>query len=156
MLCSYSCVMYMVWIYCSLWKKLLCDEDLLCGVSCQWQYVLDFLWHDVLQCVGLWYDLEWLLHEVLKLWLLYLWLQEWDLDLLNLCLSWWSWQLCLSQWSWQEVDLSRHPVLELVFLCLTGVPDGRILSGQSAATWPYSSQSKHLMHGHKTCHHCLT
>ena len=28
-----------------------------------------------------------------------------------------------------------------------GVPDGGILSGQSAATWPYSSQSKHFMWG---------
>ena len=43
----------------------LCDEDLLCGVSPLWQYVLEFLWHDVLQCVGLWYDLEQLLCEVL-------------------------------------------------------------------------------------------
>ena len=44
-------------------------------------------------------------------------------------------------------------VLELVFLCLAGVPDSGILSGQSPATWPYSSQSKHFMQGkwHAIC-----
>ena len=89
-------------------------------------------------------DLEWLLCESLWLWLLYLWLWKWDLDLLGLCLCW---------WSWQDVDLSQHLVLEWVFLCTAGVPDGGILSGQSAVTWLYSSQSKHFMWGqlHATC-----
>ena len=125
-------------------KKLLCDEDLLCGVSHWWQYVLECLWHNVLLCVHLLYDLEWLLHELLRLWLLYLWLWEWDLDLLD---------LCPSQWSWQDVNLSWHLVLEWVFLCLAGVPDGGILSRQSATTWPYSSQSKHFIWGkwHALC-----
>ena len=39
-------------------EKLLCGEDLLCGISCQWQYVFKCLWHDVLWCGCLWYDLE--------------------------------------------------------------------------------------------------
>ena len=68
----------------------------------------------------------------------------------------------------ESVDLLWCLLLELVFLCLAGVPDGGILSGQSAATWPYSSQSKHFMQGQvhvsyvpipdtgSTCHHHLT
>ena len=42
-------------------------------------------------------------------------------------------------------NLLLHLILQLLFLCLAGVPDGGILSGQSAVTWPYSSQSKHFI-----------
>ena len=52
-------------------------------------------------------------------------------------------------------------------LCLAGVDDGGILSGQSAATWPYSSHQNILCRGsgmphvpipdtESTCHHQLT
>ena len=41
--------------------------------------------------------------------------------------------------------------LELLFLCLAGVPDGGILSGQSAVMWPYSLQSKHIARA-MVCH----
>ena len=47
--------------------------------------------HDVLQHEDQWKDLEWLLWESLWMLLLYLGLWEWDRDLLNLCLSLWSW-----------------------------------------------------------------
>ena len=67
-----------------------------------------------------------------------------DLDLLN---------LCLSLWLWQDVDLVWCLMLEWWFLCHAGVPDGGILSEQSAATWSYSSQSKHFIWGqwHAMC-----
>ena len=45
-------------------------------------------------------------------------------------------------------DLLHHLVFELLLLCRPGVRDGGILSGQSAVTWPYSSQSKHFIRGH--------
>ena len=61
-----------------------------------------------MMCCGVWvwwYDLDWLLCELLWLLLLYLWLQEWDLNLLDLCLARWSWWWCLSQWILWDVDL---------------------------------------------------
>ena len=63
---------------------------------------------------------------------------DWDLDLLNPCLSLWR---CL------EVDLVQCLVWEWCFLWQASMPDGGILSGQSAATWPYSSQLKHHICG---------
>ena len=54
-LCSASCLDLLQSWEC---EKLLCDEDLLCGVSHQWQYVFECLWHSVLLCGHLWYDLE--------------------------------------------------------------------------------------------------
>ena len=116
------------------------------------------VWVSVAQCASVWMSVVRpgvFLCELLWLWLLYLWLWEWDLDLLD---------LCLLLWLWWEVDLSQCLVVEWTFLHLAGVPDGSILSGQSAATWPYSLQSKHFIQAQyalildtgRTCHCHLT
>ena len=146
MLCSCFCAMCVVWIYCDLWSVLknfcvmrifyvecLIDGNMclsFSGTMCFCVCICDMTWsHSFVNysnCDSCIYD----------------W--EWNLDLLN---------LCLSQWLCWDVDLSWHLALEWVFLCLAGVPDGGILSGQSAVTWPYSSQSKHFMQGqwHAIC-----
>ena len=54
----------------------------------------------------------------------------------------WSAILCLSWWWSLEIDLLWCLVLEFHLVWHTGMPDGGILSGQSAAIWPYSSHSK--------------
>ena len=87
--------------------------------------------HEVLLWWHLWCDCEWLLHELSWLLLWYPWECDCDLNLLYLCLSgWW----CL------EVSLGWCLVCHLLWHA--GVPDGGILSGQSATMWPYSLHSK--------------
>ena len=102
-------------------------------MSHQWQKVLEWWHHDVLLWWHLWYDLERLLCELSGLWLPYLWECDCDLDLLY---------LYLSQWWCVVVDLTQCLVCHLWH---AGVPDGRILSWQSTAMWPYSSHSKHTL-----------
>ena len=111
-------------------EELLCEDNLQCGELWQkwwilwWQWEVLLWWHPLF----LWCDLEQPLWELWWLWLLYLHGWDCDLDLLY---------LYLSQWWHLEVDLVWCLVLEFCLWWCVGVPDGGILSGQSATMWPY-------------------
>ena len=116
-------------------EELLCEDDLWYGVlQCKqwvlWQWCEVLLWWQPLYLLC---DMEWPLWGSWWLWLLYP--HGWDCDLNLLCLY-------LSLWCHLEVDLVQCLVLEFSLWWHMGVPDGGILSGQSATIWPYSSHSK--------------